>query len=231
MDISEVAKRSGVAASTLRFYEERGLIASIGRHGLKRVFGPGVLDRLALIALGREAGLSLDEIAPMLGSDRTPRIDREVLNAKADAIDRSVRRQIAMRDGLRHAAACSAPSHMECPKFRRLLGLAAQRQIVSRTGEGMATVKTGAPKRKAPAKQAAKATAASAAAPKVTGPASYFPSIEKKYGKPVEHWFKLLGKQKSLAHMEMVNWLKGGFDIGHGHANALVAYFRAKEKL
>lgn len=125
MDISEVAKRSGVAASTLRFYEERGLIASVGRHGLKRVFGPNVLDRLALIALGREAGLSLDEIAPMLGTGRTPRIDRTVLASKADAIDRSIRKLVAMRDGLRHAAVCSAPRHMECPKFRRLMGLAA----------------------------------------------------------------------------------------------------------
>ena len=53
MDISEVVRHSGVAASTLRFYEDKGLIRSIGRHGLKRVYGSGVLDRLALIALGR----------------------------------------------------------------------------------------------------------------------------------------------------------------------------------
>lgn len=226
MDISEVARRSGVAASTLRFYEERGLIASIGRHGLKRVFGSEVLDRLALIALGREAGLSLDEIAPMLGSGRMPRIDRALLAQKAEAIDKSIRRQIAMRDGLRHAAACSAPSHMECPKFRRLLGLAAQRQTATKKGAGMATGRTNATKRKAPAK-----APASSAPAKVAGPASYFPSIEKKYGHPVEHWFKQLGKQRALAHMEMVNWLKSEFEIGHGHANALVAYFRTREKL
>ena len=60
MDITEVALRSGLPASTLRFYEEKGLIASIGRQGLRRVFGPGVLGRLALIALGRAAGFSLD---------------------------------------------------------------------------------------------------------------------------------------------------------------------------
>ena len=51
MDITEVARRSGVPASTLRFYEEKGLIASIGRRGLHRLFDPGVLERLALIAL------------------------------------------------------------------------------------------------------------------------------------------------------------------------------------
>ena len=64
MDIGVVARRSGVPPSTLRFYEEKGLIASIGRHGLRRRFDPGVLERLALIALGRAAGFSLEEISP-----------------------------------------------------------------------------------------------------------------------------------------------------------------------
>ena len=63
MDISEVAQRSGVPASTLRFYEEKGLIASVGRRGLRRVFTADVLERLALIALGRAAGFTLDEIS------------------------------------------------------------------------------------------------------------------------------------------------------------------------
>ncbi|ETD54036.1 hypothetical protein X778_09515, partial [Pseudomonas aeruginosa VRFPA07] len=65
LDIGEVARRSGVPASTLRYYEEKGLIASSGRHGLRRLFDAGVLERLALIGLGRAAGLSLDEIAGM----------------------------------------------------------------------------------------------------------------------------------------------------------------------
>jgi DNA-binding transcriptional MerR regulator len=121
MDINEVGKRSGVPASTLRFYEEKGLIASVGRRGLRRLFAPGVLERLALIALGRSAGFSLDEIARMFAADGRPRIDRRVLAAKAQELDGTIRRLSAMRDGLRHAAACPAPSHMECPTFRRLL--------------------------------------------------------------------------------------------------------------
>lgn len=66
---------------------------------------------------------------------------------------------------------------------------------------------------------------------KAKGPASYFPSIEAKYCHPIEHWLKLLSAQKQLQHMEMVNWLKQEHELGHGHANALVAYFRDKEKL
>lgn len=65
----------------------------------------------------------------------------------------------------------------------------------------------------------------------VKGPQSYFPSIEKKYGHPVEHWFKVLEQHKSKAHMEMVGVLKAEHGMGHGHANALVAYFRAKNNI
>jgi DNA-binding transcriptional MerR regulator len=121
LDITEVAQQSGVPASTLRFYEEKGLIASVGRRGLRRLFDPGVLERLALIALGRAAGFSLDEIARMFAPDGRPRIDRQMLAAKAEELDRTIRQLSAMRDGLRHAAACPAPSHMECPTFRRML--------------------------------------------------------------------------------------------------------------
>jgi DNA-binding transcriptional MerR regulator len=62
LDITEVAQRSGLPASTLRFYEEKRLIASIGRRGLRRLFDPGVLESLALISLGRAARFSLDEM-------------------------------------------------------------------------------------------------------------------------------------------------------------------------
>lgn len=125
MDIAEVAKRSGVPASTLRYYEEKGLISSVGRRGLRRVFNANVLQRLALIALGRAAGFTLDEMAPMLGQKGAPDIDRALLLAKADELDNTITQLQAMRDGLRHAAVCTAASHMQCPKFRRLLGLAA----------------------------------------------------------------------------------------------------------
>jgi DNA-binding transcriptional MerR regulator len=125
LDITEVAQRSGVPASTLRFYEEKGLIASIGRRGLRRLFDPGVLERLALIALGRVAGFSLDEIVRMFAPDGRPHIDRQLLLAKADELDKTIRELGAMRDGLRHAAACRAPSHMECPTFRRIMRAAA----------------------------------------------------------------------------------------------------------
>lgn len=138
MDIAEVAQRSGVPASTLRYYEEKGLIASTGRHGLRRRFAPDVLDQLALIALGQAAGFSLDEIGSMFAPDRRPRISRPLLVAKADEIDATIVRLRAMSRGLRHAAACRAPSHAECPTFQRLLRAAASGALLVRAAKGRA---------------------------------------------------------------------------------------------
>jgi len=63
---------------------------------------------------------------------------------------------------------------------------------------------------------------------KPQGPASYFPSIEKKYGHPVAHWFGVLDAAGPLKHMELVALLKSAHGLGHGHANALVAYHLAQ---
>lgn len=63
---------------------------------------------------------------------------------------------------------------------------------------------------------------------KVKGPASYFPSIEKTYGQPIAHWMDLLQQQDTRKHMELVAWLKARHQMGHGHANALVAVFLAQ---
>lgn len=97
------------------------------------MFDPGVLERLALIAVGRSAGFSLDEIALMFAPDGRIRLDRQMLRAKAEELDRTIRELSAMRDSLRHAAACPAPSHMECPTFRRLLRSASSEAVGARS--------------------------------------------------------------------------------------------------
>jgi DNA-binding transcriptional MerR regulator len=121
MDIAEVARRSGVPASALRYYEEKGLIASTGREGLRRTFTDAVLDQLSLIALGQAAGFSLDEIKAMFCADGRVKVDRAALADKADEIEATVKRLEALSKGLRHAAVCPAANHAECPTFKRLL--------------------------------------------------------------------------------------------------------------
>lgn len=61
---------------------------------------------------------------------------------------------------------------------------------------------------------------------KVTGPASYFPSIEKKYGQPIDYWMTQLDSVSGAKHMEQVAYLKDTHGMGHGHANAVVAVYR-----
>lgn len=132
MDISEVAKKSGVAASALRYYERKGLIHSLESEAARRKFSPAVLDQLALIALGQAAGFSLDEIRVMFTPGGEPNIDRAMLAAKADELERMVKRLKAMIEGLRHAAACRASSHAACPSFQRLLKAAAAGSLEGR---------------------------------------------------------------------------------------------------
>lgn len=124
LDISEVAKKSGHPASKLRYYEERGLIQSVGRHGLKRTFDPDVLERLALITLGRAAGFSLDEISELFTKSCGLNVNRKKLLSKADELDKQIKHLSVIRDSLRSTAACPASSHMECPNFRRVVDAA-----------------------------------------------------------------------------------------------------------
>lgn len=63
---------------------------------------------------------------------------------------------------------------------------------------------------------------------KPKGPASYFPTIEKTYGQPIDHWMTVLAEAGPLKHMDLVALLKSRHGLGHGHANALVAWFKAR---
>lgn len=63
----------------------------------------------------------------------------------------------------------------------------------------------------------------------VKGPASYFPSIEKKYGRPVAEWQALVRQNLPAKHMDLVAMLKTEHGMGHGHANAIVAATLAED--
>ncbi|MBV8125471.1 MAG: helix-turn-helix domain-containing protein [Burkholderiaceae bacterium] len=130
LDIGEVSARSGLRASALRYYEQVGLIASVSRRGLRQQFPAEVLLQLKLIAMGQAAGFSLDVIAQMFGrfgSNSHPNLPRAALHERADELDRQIRKLTVLRDTLCHVAECPAPTHMECPTFRRLVAAAGKR--------------------------------------------------------------------------------------------------------
>lgn len=62
------------------------------------------------------------------------------------------------------------------------------------------------------------------------GPESYFPSIEKKYGRSIATWQKIIDECGLEKHMAIVNYLKSEYQMGHGHANALVGWTLAGNK-
>lgn len=124
LDIGEVARRSGLPASTLRYYEEKGLIRSIGRNGLRRVFDAAVLDQLALITLGRLAQFKLDELSQMLPANAGVALDRQKITGKADELDQRIEELTALSKLLRHVAECRAENHLSCPRFKKLLRIA-----------------------------------------------------------------------------------------------------------
>ena len=64
----------------------------------------------------------------------------------------------------------------------------------------------------------------------IKGPASYFPSIEQKYGKPIAEWQELVSRHLPATHMELVSLLKNDHGMGHGHANAVVAHTLAEKR-
>jgi DNA-binding transcriptional MerR regulator len=124
LDIGELSERTSLPPSALRYYEEKGLIKSVARRGLRRQYDADALLHLALISLAKTAGFSLSEIARMFGRDGRPNIARATLRQRAESVDRQIQELTLLRNALRHVAECPRPSQLECPRFRKLMRVA-----------------------------------------------------------------------------------------------------------
>ncbi|MEW9554159.1 MerR family transcriptional regulator [Nonomuraea sp. NPDC050783] len=122
LDIGEVARRSGLAPSALRFYERKGLIEAEGRNGLRRAYRPETLDLLAMITCARDAGFTLAEIAAFVRARPADAHVRERMAAKEREVSARIAQLTRLRDSLRHAAGCEHDPLVECPDFKRALG-------------------------------------------------------------------------------------------------------------
>ncbi len=124
LDIAEVADRSGVSASGLRYYEKRRLIGSVARNGLRRQYDPEVLRELALITLAKSAGFTLDEVGAVLQRPGATVIPRDALLDRADNLERQAERLINLAKMLRHVSNCPYENHFDCARFQKLLKVA-----------------------------------------------------------------------------------------------------------
>ncbi|MEU5877988.1 MerR family transcriptional regulator [Spirillospora sp. NPDC047279] len=120
LDIAEVAARTGLAPSALRYYEKEGLVEPTGRNGLRRTYRPEVLERLGLITCARAAGFTVREISRFLAArpEDNERM-RAGMAAKVHDLDEKIDQLVRMRESLRHAATCTHEPLVECPDFRR----------------------------------------------------------------------------------------------------------------
>ena len=122
LSIGEVAHRSGVATSALRFYEQQGLIRSFRSEGNQRRFDRDVLRRVAVIRVGQRVGLSLGEIREALASlpgDRTPNVaDWERMSRRWRArLDEQIAVMQRMRDDLSSCIGCGCLSFKRCKLY------------------------------------------------------------------------------------------------------------------
>ena len=124
LDIAEVAERSGVSTSGLRYYEKRQLISAVSRNGLRRQYEPEVIKELALITLAKSAGFTPNEIAALLERPVTKSLPRSALMQKADDLEQQAERLLNLSRMLRHVANCPHESHFECSRFNKLLKIA-----------------------------------------------------------------------------------------------------------
>jgi MerR family transcriptional regulator, copper efflux regulator len=121
--IDEVARRFGIQASALRYYERRGLLAATARSGGRRCYGPEQIRRLAIIGFWQRSGqLSLDDIGELLAGPEPGRDWKQIVRERRDALDEQIRQMTAARDCLDHQLTCPREHTRDgCPYFEKAI--------------------------------------------------------------------------------------------------------------
>ena len=129
MDISELSKKTNIASSKLRYYEKIGLIKSIARKGIRRVFKKDVTQSLSFIALLQSCGFSLNEISLMLQENNKFTVDRELFEMKIKDIDKQIELLKKSKKCIEHLNNCKEEDHFQCSNFQKLLKKALETKV------------------------------------------------------------------------------------------------------
>jgi DNA-binding transcriptional MerR regulator len=114
--IGEVAERSGLATSAIRYYEELGLVEPVGRESSRRIFAESAVNRLVAIAAAREAGFSLEEIRSLLDSQKEGTdLWRLLVEAKIAEVRSRINRLRAIEVTLLDSLTCGCSAWDQCP--------------------------------------------------------------------------------------------------------------------
>lgn len=121
IDIGALAQRSQLSTATLRYYEEKGLIHSIGRKGLRRQYALKTLDQLRLIQVAQQSSLTLEDIKNIFFQQQNIQIDSALLDDKIETIEQRIAQMQTTLLTLKHIATCPYPQHLDCPEFQKIM--------------------------------------------------------------------------------------------------------------
>lgn len=121
LDIGELSTVVGLSASAIRFYESKGLIQSIGRHGLRRQYHSSVVQTLSLIKILKQGGLSLKEISAGFVNHGKIKIERQFIASEKQHIKEKIQNLNQLLIVLNHLEHCPYTDHLECPDFKKML--------------------------------------------------------------------------------------------------------------
>jgi DNA-binding transcriptional MerR regulator len=126
LTIGEVSEETGLASSAIRYYEREGLIPRAPKEGGRRVYDPGILDRLAVIELAKQAGMTIRETKRLLGGlgGRRPAAEawQRLTRDKLDEIDGRIERLEQMKHVLTVLRSCDCPTLDDCGRALRERG-------------------------------------------------------------------------------------------------------------
>jgi MerR family transcriptional regulator, copper efflux regulator len=131
--IEEVARRFGLAASALRYYERRGLLEPASRHAGRRWYGRTELRRLAIIAFWQQSALmSLDQIIALLGGRPGAGQWKQIVSERRQALDEQIEQMTVTRDFLELMLTCPREhSYDDCPYFEQAIWLTHEQRLAA----------------------------------------------------------------------------------------------------
>ncbi|OTG86779.1 hypothetical protein B9T31_07255 [Acinetobacter sp. ANC 4558] len=121
IDIGVLSKLSGLSTATIRFYESKGLIKSMGRKGLRRQYSEHILPTVKLIKFLREGGLSIAEIEKIFISNHRIQVNRREISEKIHDIELKINHLLEMKSILQHMEHCPFEDHLRCPDFIKII--------------------------------------------------------------------------------------------------------------
>lgn len=121
--IGQLSRRTGLAASALRYYEELGLLRPAKRVSGRRFYDPAAVDVIGVVLFLRDLGFTLKEIRRVMSPrSRAPKAWRELATRKLGDLDRQIAEAQAAKVAIEHSLACPRENILECPNFWAVVG-------------------------------------------------------------------------------------------------------------